>query len=112
VVDSVSLATAGYASAGAQPAESVQPLPADNQPPLPAALAVAPQQAAALPRAAAAPSVVVDFANGVAGSYVLDWRDPETQQVLVQLPMRSALSHLAGAANPPSPVGQHVDTEA
>jgi hypothetical protein len=106
VVDSVSLATAGYASAGAQPAESVQPLPADNQRPLPAAQAVAPQQAAALPR------VVVDFANGVAGSYVLDWRDPETQQVLVQLPMRSALSHLAGAANPPSPVGQHVDTEA
>lgn len=62
--------------------------------------------------AAASPSFVVDFANGQSASYVLDWRDPETQQVLVQLPMRSALPQFAAAAGATPQVGKHVDTAA
>lgn len=104
VVDSVSFPTAGYASPGAQSAESVQPSPppADNRPP-PATPAVVSA------RAGTSPSVVVDFSSGTA---VIDWRDHETQQVLVQLPMRSALAQVAGASSPPAQVGKHVDTEA
>jgi hypothetical protein len=62
--------------------------------------------------AAVSPSFVVDFSNGVSGGYVLDWRDPSTQQVLVQVPMRTALPQFVTAAAPPAPVGKHVNTEA
>lgn len=62
--------------------------------------------------AAASPSFVVDFSSGVSGGYVLDWRDPATRQVLVQVPMRSALPQFATVASASVQVGKHVDTEA
>lgn len=114
MVDNVSFPSAGYASVGAQPADSAAPAsppapaPADTQPPVPGTAA----PHAIAPAAAAAPSFVVDFSSGVSASYVLDWRDPTTRQVLVQVPMRTALPQFAAAMAAPAQVGKHVDTAA
>lgn len=113
MVDSVSFPSAGYASVGGQPPEIAAPsaAPPDHQPAAPGIAAPAVAAAAAV-AAAVSPSFVVDFSSGVSGGYVLDWRDPSTQQVLVQVPMRTALPQFATAAAPPAPVGKHVNTEA
>jgi hypothetical protein len=58
---------------------------------------------------ASSPSFVPDFSNG--GGYVLDWRDPATKQVLVQVPMRTALASFAGADKSDASVGQQVNTK-
>jgi hypothetical protein len=72
----------------------------------------APQrQTAPDPAPASAPAFVVDF-SGVSGSYVLDWRDPKTHSVLVQVPMRTALAQLPGGAATPEHVGTLINTTA
>ncbi len=109
MVDSVSFpVTGGYAPVGIQPAESA-PAPSS---PAPAADQTQVRPAAAPAAAAAgAPSLVLDFSQGLSAAYVLDWRDPETDQVLVQIPMRTAFQQFTPAATS-SQVGKHVDTAA
>jgi hypothetical protein len=102
VVESVSLSSTSYASVGVQPA-------ADAQPSLP----VAPPQpvssaAAATGQTASPPGFVPDFTNG---TIVLDWKDPVSDQVLVQVPMRTALANFAGSEAAPAQVGKLVNTE-
>jgi hypothetical protein len=55
---------------------------------------------------------VVDFSSGVSSSYVIEWRDPSTHEVLLQLPMRSALPQTVASAPAASGVGHHVNTAA
>jgi len=55
------------------------------------------------------PAFVVAFSQDLSGGYVLDCRDPKTNEVLVQVPMRSALTQMEGVATPEH-VGKHVDT--
>jgi len=102
MVDSVSFPTAGYVSVGPQPTENAQslPLPTESAQPAPAS------------QGADAPSVVVDFSSGVSSSYVIEWRDPSTHAVLLQLPMRSALPQTTASAHAASGVGHHVNTAA
>jgi hypothetical protein len=102
VVDSVSFPTAGYVSVGPQPTENAQslPLPAQSAQPAPSS------------HGAEDPSVVVDFSNGLSSSYVIEWRDPSTHEVLLQLPMRSALPQTPASAPASSGIGHHVDTAA
>jgi len=102
VVDSVSFPTAGYVSVGAQPTENAQSLPSPTESGQPAAAV----------HGADAPSVVVDFSNGVSSSYVIEWRDPTTHEILLQLPMRSALPQTAATAPASSGIGQHVNATA
>jgi hypothetical protein len=54
---------------------------------------------------------VLDFAHGLSAAYVLDWRDPSSGQVLVQIPMRTAFQQGMPDANQ-GQVGKNVDTEA
>jgi hypothetical protein len=102
VVDSVSFpATRGYAPISVQPAGNAAPVSAP---------ATAPDQGQVKP-AVGAPSLTLDFSQGLAAGYVLDWRDPITNQVLVQIPMRTAFQQFS----PPSgtrQTGKTVDTEA
>jgi hypothetical protein len=100
VVDSVSFPTAGYVSVGPQPLENAQSLP------LPTETA----NAQVAPAHAAAPSVVVDLSSSVSSSYVIEWRDPATHELLLQLPMRSAMPQTAAPAA--GGVGHHVNTAA
>lgn len=94
MVDGVSFPAAGYLPAGAQPAANRQPtpIPPSAQPSPPT-------------HAADAPSVVVDFSAGASSSYVIEWRDPSTHEVLLQLPMRSALPQTANSAPAARPAG-------
>ena len=101
MVDGVSFPTAGFVSVGSQPTENAQSLPQQS----------GVEHAPATPGADAAPSVVVDFSSGVSSSYVIEWRDPTTHEVLMQLPMRSALPQSSAHASTAS-VGQHVNTQA
>ena len=55
------------------------------------------------------PAFVVAFSQDLSGGYVLDCRDPKTNAVLVQVPMRSAFTQMEGVATPEH-VGKHVDT--
>jgi len=113
LVDSVAFpVTRGFAPIGVQPVESAPPPPS----PAPPSVSPVPQAASgqSQPRADAAPqapSLVLDFAKGLSGAYVLDWRDPDSGQVLVQIPMRSAFQQGTFAANA-GQVGKTVDTEA
>ncbi|HUZ74283.1 MAG TPA: hypothetical protein VMU87_14975 [Stellaceae bacterium] len=68
----------------------------------------------AVSRAAVTPAFVVDFSGSTPGSYVLDWRDPVTDTVIVQVPMRTALAQFAGlkSAATPKQVGKRLDTTA
>ena len=53
-----------------------------------------------------------DFVDGFSSSFVLEWRDPGTNQVIGQLPMRSALAQIAEIGGPnllPS-IGRIVDS--
>jgi hypothetical protein len=104
VVDSVGFpVTRGYAPIGVQPVESA---------PTPSSPAPAPAQGQGLTRTdAEAPSLVLDFSQGLSAAYVLDWRDPSTGQVLVQIPMRTAFQQGMPSANA-GQVGKTVDTEA
>jgi hypothetical protein len=63
---------------------------------------------------AVTPACVVDFSGSRPGRYVLDWRDPTTKTVLVQVPMRTAFAQLAGleGAATPEHVGTRLDTTA
>ena len=87
MVDSVSFpVTRGYAPAGVAPADSAPPPSSPSSPSSPA-----PASSQGQARSdAAAPSLVLDFSHGLSAAYVLDWRDPSTGQVLVQIPMRTA----------------------
>lgn len=110
MLDGVTSPAPGYASVGYQPAETV-PVPAAQtpQPVTPVAAPVpAPQQQQQSSQRG--PTVVPDFASGVAGSYVLDWRD-QAGQVLVQIPMRTAFAQFANAGAG-TKLGKTVDTEA
>jgi hypothetical protein len=110
VVDSVSLQTIGYASSGIQPVETAAQASAlPPSAPAPASGVQDPAPAAKPAASASGPSLVLDFSHGASSGYVLDWRDPSSNQVLVQIPMRSALAQLAGA---PDQTGKHVNTEA
>jgi hypothetical protein len=106
LVDSVAFpVTRGYAPVGVQPAESATP---------PSSPAPQPASGQSQPRSDAgsqAPSLVLDFSQGLSAAYVLDWRDPSTGQVLVQIPMRTAFQQGAAAADT-GQVGKNVDTEA
>ena len=115
VVDGVSFpGTGGYAPIGVQPVESAQAPSSPVSAPAPAA-ALAPAatqgQAHAVTPSAAAPSLTLDFSQGLAAGYVLDWRDPTTDQVLVQIPMRTAFQQIAPAGTVRQ-VGKTVDTNA
>jgi hypothetical protein len=116
VIDSVSLPSASYASPGPAPAESAAPQPADANPPSPPSVStLQPLGGSTLPPPGTspnAPTVSPDFTSAVAGRVVLDYRDPATHQVILQVPMRSALSQIAGAASVSATVGTHVDTKA
>lgn len=102
VIDGASFPQQGYAPVGAQLAESAAPAP--------------PAQAQATPQSApepdsGVPACVPDFSSGLSGGYVLEWLEPTTHAVLVQLPMRTALAQFAeldgGSAGQ---VGRHLDT--
>ena len=103
-----------YTQAGVQPPEAKPPTPPpDSAPPVAVAVTVQTPPTPQPTRASApasAPAFVVDF-SGVSGSYVLDWRDPKTHSVLVQVPMRTALAQIPGAATPEH-VGTLVNTTA
>lgn len=122
MVDGISTQGAGYTPASV-PAQSVAPstTPTLGQAPAPAFPNVAvpglipvpgltPQTLPVL-TSSAGPSFVPDFSIGDAASFVLDWRDPSTKQVLVQVPMRTALASFAGADKTGSVVGQQVNTK-
>jgi hypothetical protein len=108
LVDSVSFpVTRGYAPAGVAPADSAPP----PSSPAPAPASVSSQGQGQARPDAAAPSLVLDFAHGLSAAYVLDWRDPSSGQVLVQIPMRTAFQQGMPDANQ-GQVGKNVDTEA
>lgn len=116
MIDSVSLPSQSYASPGPVPAENAAPSPqaADASPPPPAST-LQPLGGTTLPAPGTGsngPTVSPDFSSAVGGRVVLDYRDPATNQVILQVPMRSALSQIAGAASVAAPVGTHVDTKA
>jgi hypothetical protein len=102
-----SVSSQGYTLPGVTPLDIRTPAArgeaAATQTPAPAATA----NAAAAP--SLAPGFVVEFPQGLAGGYVLDYRDPKTNTVLVQVPMRSAFTQMEGAATPEH-VGKLVDT--
>jgi hypothetical protein len=105
LVDGVSFRAGGYTASGVQ-----------SGPPRGDAVggaSAAPKPASA-PSATGtgAPTVVTDFSHGLSATYVLDWRDPNTQQILVQVPMRTALAQIAGSTPPIIPIGQTIDTAA
>lgn len=115
MVDAVSSVAASYASLGSQASESAQAAQASQQAAQTQAATTAATTAAtaaAAPPPSRGPTVVPDFGGGVSGTIVLDYRDPETDQVLVQVPMRSALPQFAAAAGASPKVGKTVDTEA
>ncbi|SRR5579885_22088 len=68
-------------------------------------------QSQAAPPPSNGPGFVVAFSPDLSGGYVLDYRDPKTDVVLVQVPMRSAFAQMEGAATPEH-VGKLVDTTA
>jgi hypothetical protein len=63
------------------------------------------------PITAAIPACVPDFSGTLTGDYVLDWRDPTTHTVLVQIPMRTALAVIdsSAAAAATGQVGHHLN---
>ena len=101
MVDGVSFPVGGgYAPIGIQPVESAPAtVPAPAPAPVPAPVA-----------SSSSPSLVLDFSQGLSTGYVLDWRDPTTDQVLVQIPMRTAFRQFTPASS--GQVGKHIDTEA
>jgi len=102
-VEGVSFSANGYAAAHAQavPPRGDAPQGAPTAPKPPSAPSAPPSGGQAF---------VPDFARGVSAAYVLDWRDPASQQVLVQVPMRTALAQVAGADPSVVVIGTHVDT--
>lgn len=107
-MDGLSVPSQGYSPIGVQPLEPT-PSPSllsRDQAPSAAPTAGVSSRAIAL----SVPAFTVDF-SGVSGGYVLDWRDPRTHAVLVQVPMRTAFPHLDGAATPEH-VGTRLDTTA
>ncbi|MGH7192502.1 MAG: hypothetical protein ACREJM_03090 [Candidatus Saccharimonadales bacterium] len=110
MVDGVTSApAAGYAALGVQPAESI-PVSAPQQPPQ-QQQAVLPGVGAPVAAQAKPEGPTVDFSPGATATYVLDWRDPTTQQLLVQIPMRTALAQITGAQSV-TKIGKTLDTEA
>jgi hypothetical protein len=108
-MDAVSFPSQSYTPVGVPSAEPAAPTPSAAAPsPASVVPAVAPQQA---PPEPGTDEFVPDFSHGVAGGYVLDWRDSATHAIVVQLPMRTALSQFAGIPSGAT-VGSKVDTEA
>jgi hypothetical protein len=109
VVDAVSSSGASYTPIGIVPTDSGQAAsttPAvQQQVPPPRGSVPAPADAKGL-------TVVPDFTSGLAGSYVIDYRDPDTDQVVVQVPMRTAFAGFADANSAATKVGKTLDTEA
>lgn len=109
-MDGPSLPSSGYTLPGVTPTDVKPPAQRSSDsavtgepvtPPTP------PTPPAPLPTAA--PGFSIAFPPGMSGQYVLDCRDPKTNAVLVQVPMRSALRQMEGAATPEQ-VGKNVDT--
>jgi hypothetical protein len=48
----------------------------------------------------------------VSSSYVIEWRDPTTHEVLLQLPMRSAMPQTTASAPAGGGIGRHVNATA
>ena len=86
MIQSVAFPAARYVSAAAQPPDSAPPQPV------------------------AAPSVIVDVSPVATSSYVIEWRDPTTHELLLQLPMRSALPQSPGTAPATKAAGSLVTT--
>ena len=109
-MDGPSFPSRGITPRGAQPAISLGPsLPGSGRA---ASSSGAPQVPPhTTTPAAITPACVVDFSGSGPGSYVLDWRDPATKQVLVQVPMRTAFASFAGADKTATAVGQQVNTK-
>jgi len=100
-MDGPSFPTQTYPIAGVQTADRLS-----------AASGIAPApQAPSAPVAEMTPACVPDFSGSLSGDYVLDWRDPTTHTVLVQIPMRTALSVISGATAAPATglVGRHLN---
>lgn len=109
-MDGLTFPSPGYQAVAVQPVEpaaapatSVSPAPTSTVTPAPAT--------AASTSNSAGPAFVPDFSSGIAGGYVLDFRDPTTHTVLVQVPMRTALAQFA-EINDTRKVGKTVDTAA
>lgn len=112
MVDSVAFpVTRGYAPVGVQPVESAPPAPSVAPVSAPSQGQGQGQGQGQARSDAGSPSLVLDFAHGLSGKYVLDYRDPSSGQVLVQIPMRTAFQQGILAANA-GQVGKNVDTEA
>jgi hypothetical protein len=108
-MDGPSIPSNGYTLPGVAPSD-IRPPASRNadaaaNPPDP----TAPPTKAAPPPPPSTPAFVVEFSQNLAGGYVLDCRDPKTNAVLVQVPMRSVFTQMAGAATPEH-VGKLVDT--
>lgn len=101
-MDGTSFSTQTYPIAGVPTADRLS-----------AASGIAPPtpSAPSAPITAATPACVPDFSSSLSGNYVLDWRDPTTHTLLVQIPMRTALSAITGATAAPATglVGRHLN---
>jgi len=108
-MDGPSFPSQGYTLPGVTPTSA--PASAAGKPPAPQQQTPAPtvSKASAAPPPPSTPAFVVAFSQDLSGGYVLDCRDPKTNAVLVQVPMRSAFTQMEGAATPEH-VGKHVDT--
>ena len=122
MVDGISSQGTGYTPASVQaPSVAAPTAPLPGQLPAPGASTIAVSGLAPVssfspqpgpgPASVTGPSFVPDFSIGDASGYVLDWRDPATKQVLVQVPMRTAFASFAGADKTATPVGQQVNTK-
>jgi hypothetical protein len=113
-MDGVAFPSQSYTPVGVPAAETAVPTPSAAVTPSPAAAVPAaadPHQTPAPAPQAGNSAFVPDFSSGFASSYVLDWRDPTTHAILVQVPMRTALrqfAEISGGAK----AGGTVDTEA
>ena len=107
-MDGPSFPSQSYPIAGVQTADKLSAASGIASPPpsTPSASIVS-----SAPITAATPGCVPDFSGSLTGDYVLDWRDATTHTVLVQIPMRTALSVIAGngAAAATGQVGRHLN---
>ncbi len=113
-MDGLTFSSRGISLGGAQPVTVQGPTLPNSGQGAPSAGAPPPAPSHAASPAAVTPAFVVDFSGSTPGSYVLDWRDPVTKAVIVQVPMRTALAQFVGleGAGTPEHVGKRVDTTA
>jgi hypothetical protein len=91
-MDGVSLPTSSYLPTVLPPHGNAAPTPP----------AVSAQSGAAV--------CVSDFVGGVTGAFVLEWREPQTNQVIAELPMVTALAPFPGTTGAASQIGRYLDT--